>query len=145
MAPSAVHRALSPETNGNAADASGRQIERSPSKALTDAYAQPSKIPKLNQPGTSTGSLHRQASRGIQCCPSQFKLDLCCKPACACMMQFSTASMPSELLHGDDFLASAPHGKHEVFTHDLLCVTACNKNSTISVSSLATQCCTKRC
>ncbi|DBA70494.1 TPA: hypothetical protein ACH3X2_011897 [Trebouxia sp. C0005] len=57
-------RALSPETNGNAANVSGRQMERSPSKALTDAYAQPSKIPKFNQASTSTGSLHRQASRG---------------------------------------------------------------------------------
>ncbi|DBB09085.1 TPA: hypothetical protein ACH3X3_007700 [Trebouxia sp. C0006] len=63
VADAANGRALSPEINGNAADVSGRQMERSPSKALTDAYAQPSKIPKFNQAGTSTGSLQRQASR----------------------------------------------------------------------------------
>ncbi|DBA97262.1 hypothetical protein WJX77_001152 [Trebouxia sp. C0004] len=64
LADAANGRALSPtETNGNAAHVSGRQMERSPSKALTDAYAQPSKIPKFGKAGT-TGSWHQQASRG---------------------------------------------------------------------------------
>ena len=100
MTAAPVRRALSPEINGNAADVSGRQMERSPSKALTDAYAQPSKIPKFYQAGTSTGSLQRQASRGIQCCLSQLKLDLRCKPAYACMMHF-----PQHLCHHNCYIA----------------------------------------
>ncbi len=136
MAAAPVRRALSPETNGNAADVSGRQMERSPSKALTDAYAQPSKIPKFNQAGTSTGSLQRQASRGIQCYLLQLKLDLRCKPAYACMMHF-----PQHLCHHNRYFF-ALYRKYETCTHDLLCGTARNQHSTIFVSSPATQCCT---
>ena len=126
MAPAPVHRALSPETNGNAADVSGRQMERSPSKALTDAYAKPSKIPKFNQAGTSTGSLHRQASRGIQCCSSQPKLDIRCTPAYACMTHF-----PCHQCHHKCYMTFLCTARHKTCTHDLFCGTACNQLSTI--------------
>lgn len=114
MAAAPVRRALGRETNGNAAGVSGRQMERSPSKALTDAYAQPSKIPKFNQASTSTGSLQRQASRGIQCHSSQPKLDLqtgqCLHDA------LSTASVPSQSLHSDISLHHTASMKHACMT-----------------------------
>jgi len=110
-------------------------MERAPSKALTDAYAQPSKIPKFNQASTSTGSLLRQASRGIQSCPSQPKLDLTCKPAYACMMHFFHSIYAITDVTWRHFFA--PNGKHETCMQDLLCGAACNQ-----ISSPATQCCT---
>ena len=57
-------RTASPDQDGTSAGISGSTFERSPSKALTDAYAQPSKIPKLTKPNISAGNLQRQPSRG---------------------------------------------------------------------------------
>lgn len=60
-----IGRTASPDQDGTSAGTSGSTFERSPSKALTDAYAQPSKIPKLTKPNISAGNLQRQPSRGI--------------------------------------------------------------------------------